>query len=192
MFKMRTVKVLGALVAAMTAGIGVLVLINGEPVRPQNELAAIVPLGQNIANITDTEKPVVLGRWKNVVVHSVKSADESMEGTYHFIVQPPDENGRSAVTATRLWRAQADGNHIAVAGYSNSECIGVCLIGDFSAEPPADGQLKSLVAHVKSLQAVCHIPSASVYLYGELDSRGGSPGKAFPAGEFNYRIGVNR
>ena len=183
----RTMKTLGALVAAMTVGSVALILMETAPIRPPvTNLSAVTSLADESSEaISQTNVAIKAAKWRQIVVHtSVEPLDADRD--CHFVIeQTPGSDGKS-VRATSLWDRQAEGNHVFASGYNwNASSIGVCLIGDFSQTPPTASQMRSLIGLIRSLQQTCGVTADRVYLAWDIDPRTASPGAAFPAREFN-------
>ena len=189
----RTVKSLTALVMAMTSGTFVLMLLEckADPLRPPTDrLAATASGGLNFEQVVwQTRVPVQPMKWRYVVVHSAPSAAGELAQGCHFLVwQSPDGRGYR-VTPTQRWDSQVDGRHVFVGGHDyNSISIGICLIGEFSAQPPTQEQFNALIALVRQLRQDCGIPADRIYLARQLPTTTRSPGQAFPADLFDRLI----
>ena len=70
----------------------------------------------------------------------------------------------------------------------NRKGFGLCLIGDFSKEPPPAAQLLKAVAFVQFLRRLLEIPLEEIYPHRDLNATL-CPGEAFPWEEFICRIG---
>ena len=189
MERSRTVKVLIALFVAMILGSVVLIVLETAPVNPHRDLAAIShpsdALGRSIYR---TNVPVQPVKWRSIVIHSTGGRGANIAKESHFLVRP-DGEGSSAVEMTPLWDRQVEGNHVYVPGRDfNSDSIGVCLVGDFSAQPPSPSQMKALLALVQSLQRTLNVSADHVYLHSDLDASSRSPGAAFPVREFTLAL----
>jgi hypothetical protein len=183
MFASRTAKTLVALSISMTVAAAVLLLLETAPVQVSAQnLAAVSEDGSpGGAVIRDTAVPIQAIKWRNIVL---RSSAGGRQGADHFRV---GEDGR--LVATSLWRRQQSGNVVYVPGRDfNADSIGICLVGDFSAEPPSGAQWEAVIDLVGSLQKTFRIPADRVYLQRELDRASDSPGDAFPAGRFNRSL----
>ena len=183
MIDARTTKVLGALLVAMTVGALLLMAMEFEPPRPSSNALA------SIRNSAAVGLGDVSRKWRRIILHSSTGGKDTLPQRCHFIISPkPDANG-FLVQPTALWKKQIPGHHVYVKGHDfNSDSIGVCLIGDFSKQPPGTEQFEALLVVVSSLQNKCGITSDNIYLSSELKS-GARPGLAFPVGEFKSRLG---
>jgi len=175
------------LLVAMTLGTLALMVLETEPVRPRAQPLSVLspPPGGPAQVIYDTSVPLRRDAWRHVVIHAAASADAPAASRCHLLIEPDAQAGWK-VTATPHWAKQQPSSH--VTGFWKDASIGVCLIGDFSAEPPDREQFNLLVELVNALQEVCKIPADKVYLYSDLVARSSSPGEAFPAGRFTARL----
>jgi len=193
MANQRTVTTLVLLLAAMTAGAFVLVLMETAPIRPSAEpLAAFgAPSDGPFARVVQPENvPLNRAKWRNIVVHSTGDEGDDLADQCHFLIGL-DHNGEVAVEATRLWHDQRCGGHVATPNDDfNTDSIGICLVGDFADGPPSGAVLDALVSVTKHLQYRCRIGRASVYLYRHLSPSTYSPGRAFPEEVFTDRLAL--
>ena len=176
----RTIKVLAALVVAMTIGAFALLILDKEPIKPPAaRIAALAERNTGAsAIIRQTNVPIQPIKWHRIVIHSSQTSPE-IEQRCHFVIE---SSGKGLIRPTALWRQQADGRHTYVRypGF-NTDSIGICVRGDFSANRPTGEQTEALVALVRALQEKLDIRASQVYLHSDLDSRSNSPGPLFPA-----------
>lgn len=184
----RTIKSLTALVASMTVGTLVLMLLETAPIRPSDDasLAAVSSDSQKTGQqVFSTQVPVKSDTWRNVVIHATGHEGAAIAEQCHFVLSADG----SGFTATDLWRRQVAGSHIFAPGRDwNSDTIGICLDGDFMFDAPAERQFELLTSLVRTVQQACDIPADRVYLHGELVPHSRSPGEAFPNEAFNRRL----
>lgn len=183
----RTVKTLTALFVSMTAGALILMLMETPPIRATAQpLTVLAPPPAGAAQtVYETASPIARGKWSYVVVHAAPNSENPVATGCHFVIdRAPD--GRWQVYASDAWRNQKPGRHIGGSWQAGS--IGVCIIGDFSAEGPQSAEFDSLVELVNALQDICRIPADRVYLMSDLDARSTSPGRFFPAAKFSGKL----
>lgn len=186
----RTMKTLGALVVAMTAGSIALILMEAPPIRPPvtNLSAVAVPTDEFSQVISQTDEPIKIAKWRNIVVHT-GAEPLDVDFDCHFVVDPSPRPDGSILRATALWHRQVSGNHVFAGGHNwNADSIAVIVMGDFSQTPPSAEQMQALVGLVRSLQRACGISAERVYLARDVDPRSGSPGAAFPSAQFNASL----
>lgn len=125
---------------------------------------------------------------------------------YHFVIGNGQGLADGVIHVGYRWNQQLPGAHVASAspaevrsGISqmslsaadaslfNRHTIGICLVGNGNRRPFTDRQLRELVALVRELQTQLGIPGSAVYLHSDL-SKVESPGKNFPAAEFEAQI----
>jgi len=85
---------------------------------------------------------------------------------YHFVIGNGVDVSDGLVEVGRRWKYQLQGAH--VGGDLNKECIGVCLIGDFSSGRPTARQMASLDRLLRFLQARCAVPTTRVLGHSEV------------------------
>jgi len=187
MFGSRTTKTLTALLATMSLGALILLVMETAPIAPVAEgLAALdTSSGQRRQVVHDTRVPVQPAKWRNIIIHAAGSDQTGLADQCHFIIRGVAAADGSNVTVTSLWKDQRPGRHTNVHGRDyDRDSIAICLIGDFSRKRPTQLQFDSLVRLARSLQQTCRITADHIYLRREVDFRSGRPGRHFPAKEF--------
>jgi N-acetyl-anhydromuramyl-L-alanine amidase AmpD len=190
MVRSGTIKTLATLLAAMTFGTALLILMETAPARP----LVPVPL-QALKNrenqaelelVRNTEVELAYQKWRNIIVHDLSREPGVAKGC-HFVIGGPD--GKDAVVrATSLWTNQQDGNHITMPGFSyNQTSIGICLAVNTNKAMPTAAQRKALVNLVRTLQAQFEVPADHVYLHSDLGENG-CPGGFFSSDEFRSQL----
>ena len=183
----RTTKVLGALLGAMTIGALLLMVMESDPPRPnRGDLASA-------RHKTLTQQWAITHphpcRWRRIVVHSSAGGPDTLPRRCHFVVDAAADSKGQWIRPTELWKQQSAGYHVYVPGHDfNADSIGICIMGDFSTRSPDPDQLETLITLVCELQKQCRIGADSVYLQSELNPQKQLPGKAFPVGLFNARL----
>lgn len=94
---------------------------------------------------------------------------------YHFVVGNGHGMNDGQVKPTFRWAEQSTGAHAGEARY-NEEGIGICLIGNFQAEPPTERQMESLSQLVSELQGRWQISDERVVTHGQIKATA-CPGK---------------
>ena len=185
----RTVTTLGLLLAAMTAGAFVLLLMETAPIRPDAEpLAAYgtkaeTPVSRAVAALN---VPLNRAKWRNIVIHTVTEAPDIADRC-HFTIDT-DADGAVVIAATEIWNDQRAAEHVLTADVDfNNDSIGICLMMDADQDLPP-GVFETLVDLTHCLQKRCRINSASVYLHRDLDPGSLSPGDRFPEAAFTHLL----
>jgi len=179
----RTVKTLTALLAAMTVGAFVLMLMETAPIESaSSSLSALSNSQRRVEElILATHEPAKLAKWRNIVLHSTGAEGNGIARRCHFLVDI-GASGVGVIRPTPLWKQQLDGNHVDGLGRDfKADSIGICLLGDFALHPPRRALFQALMTLVRGLQNTFDIGAESVYLHSDLDAHSFSPGPAFPA-----------
>ena len=139
------------------------------------------------------EPPVAVHAWRYIVVHHSATPGGSAalfekyhreqrhweNGMgYHFVIGNGVDVADGLVEVGDRWVRQIQGAH--VGGDFNKECIGICLVGDFSQKRPSARQMASLDRLVRFLMARCGVPASRVI--GHCEARPGHtvcPGRYF-------------
>ena len=125
---------------------------------------------------------------------------------YHFVVGNGQGLADGVIHVGYRWNRQLPGAHVASASAAevrtgiskaslsvtdadlfNRRTIGICLVGNGNKRTFTDRQVRELIALVRELQDQLGIPGSAVYLHSDL-SKVQSPGKYFPAAEFEAQI----
>ncbi len=189
----RTIKILTALLAAMTFGAIALIVMETAPISPPQTTLALTNQSGDRSEpaVFDTDVPIQQIKWRNIIVHSGDISRQNGR-RYHFVVSPGGQTGET-VRATKLWNEQLSGRHTEIPGRNfNVDSVGICLVGDFSQSPPSREQFTALVGLVRTLQENLSVPADRVYLYSDLNAEAGSPGVAFPNEAFSARLLAGR
>jgi N-acetylmuramoyl-L-alanine amidase len=127
------------------------------------------------------EPAVPMHAWRYIVVHHSATAGGSAalfekyhrenrhweNGMgYHFVIGNGVDVPDGLVEIGHRWDQQLQGAH--VGGELNKECIGVCLVGDFSSGRATAKQMAALDRLVRFLQARCAIPTTRVLGHSEV------------------------
>ena len=108
---------------------------------------------------------------------------------YHFVIDNgTDGKPDGCVETGSRWVKQMPGGHCRQA-CMNEQGIGICLVGDFSHDPPTAKQLDALVSLVRKLQEQFNISDDRVLGHGDVAGENSKcPGHAFPWEEFRKRM----
>ena len=121
------------------------------------------------------------------IIHRRRGFDRGLG--YDFVIDNgTDTRADGQIEASPRWMKQMDGAHCDLGGMN--ECgIGICLVGDFTHEPPTKEQMDSLVLLVNTLRKYYHIPSSRIIRHKDVPGkRTQCPGNSFPWEEFKSRL----
>jgi hypothetical protein len=139
--------------------------------------------------------------WRAIVIHHMASGTGSAavihrihrqkgwDGIgYHFVIGNGTLTDDGAVEVAYRWTGQKVGAHCRQArngdgNWWNRNSIGICLIGDFTEEPPSEVQMRSLRRLVRALMDTYGIPATAVVPHGSVKVTA-CPGRLFPWREF--------
>lgn len=203
----RTRTVWVALAASMTAGIGLLSLLDpGSPSRAGGvSLSPLMATGgaRGVEAVFGTTEPIEPGRWESiVVVHSgspvgspasIEEAHRSVgyDGMgFHFLVGNGTGMSEGQIHVGYRWMEQRDGAELA--GLDSSKgVVEVCLVGDGDRRPFGDEQLHRAAQLVAALADRLGIESSQIMLHSDL-AETSSPGDYFPRQAFEDLIASMR
>lgn len=201
-FSMRTKVVWGALLAAMTGGAGMLLVLDGSGV-PRIDGMALPALAAtsgpaSVEGIFRTRAELDRTRWKAIVIHHTGApyatpdsldADHRAIGLrglgHHFVIGNGSGLGDGEVHAGYRWLDQLPGAHALgdQAEWLDRHALSICLVGDGDRRPFTRAQLQRSAQLVMALARELDIPADRIYLQKEL-APVTDPGLKFPEGSF--------
>jgi len=173
MARSGTIITLATLVASMSVGACVLILMETEPAEPTGPVLLSASdaqeAGPELAIVHRTDAALQFIKWRNIVVHDSRCPQPGIADGCHFIIGRRGKFGDGAIYPTRRWRLQQDGNHVRVPGFNfNANSVGICVLRDDRAGGLTRKQFDALVRLIRALQITCSIPRDHVYLHSEL------------------------
>ncbi|MCE9591220.1 MAG: peptidoglycan recognition protein family protein [Planctomycetes bacterium] len=199
----RTLIVLTSLVAAMTVASAVLLILEPRPVIPAEQimLSSLERDSDSDRQLFETTPPPTAGRWTAIVIHNSGAVQGSSAtinrlheqlgrggNGYHFVIGNGSGMPDGQVEAGFRWSRQLVGAYAAGPGsdFLNRRAIGICLVGDFSRQPPTQAQLRELIWVVRHLQTQFGIPPEHVVV--QMLPEGQGAGRYFPTLAFRQQI----
>lgn len=206
--RVRTKVVWCALAAAMTAGVGLLSLLDpGSPARSGGlTLSPLMATGgaRGVEAVLQTRTPIETGRWNRIVlVHSGSptGSPAAIEDThrsvgydglgFHFVVGNGAGMPDGQIHVGYRWMDQQDGAQLAGLAGSSKGIIEVCLIGDGDRRPFGKEQLLRTAQLVSALAERLGISPEEVHLHQDL-AQTSSPGRYFPRQAFEELLASMR
>ena len=140
--------------------------------------------------------------WRYIVVHHSATAGGSAASferyqtgaggwdslAYHFVIGNGTQTGDGVIEVGPRWSLQREGAHAGVPEY-NERGIGICLVGDFTAQGPTPLQMRSLHALVRYLMRSYSIPLDGVLGHQECPGAATEcPGLNFPMDQFRQSL----
>ena len=137
--------------------------------------------------IFQTHAPVQPGRWKYVFIHDSRTdggnaatLGESADGLAdHFVIGNGDGCEDGEVQIAQRWHRQKEAGTVEGRTRLRTDCITICVIGDFNRALPTSTQMLRLQQLVNALQDRCGIPAANVHVAERTASASGV-GRHFP------------
>jgi hypothetical protein len=204
-----------SLVGVLTLTGGLLMATRSAPLAPDASRSLLAANGAaSLEAVFDTKTPVKPGRWKRVFIHHSQSpsgnaatlaeaASASAAGgaagpADHFVIGNGDGCGDGEIQLGQRWNQQRPAG--AIGGWGSggtgrvpttakveSDCITICLIGDFDRAFPTPAQVERLGQLVTTLQGRLGISKDAVWVWETPASPIGI-GKYFPQGAFRERL----
>lgn len=185
------INTLAALLGALTVGTILLMVMETAPIRPDitSLIASSATANDPVEIIRQTDIPIQMIKWRNIVIHSASAQERSIIDKCHFVIEPDASQHSGRIRATKLWKRQDHRYYIARpnSGFCENS-IAVCIIGDFNRVSPSSKQMSDALSLVQALQFEFQISRGHVYLHRNLDSTSRSPGRNFPADWFNGQL----
>ena len=159
----RVARVLVALLAAMTVGAFVLLLLEGKPVPAGAFSLSSYSQLDSVGDAIHSEKTPRKGSWRTIDISYTYTTGGNLQqiATLNRLAGPEDLNfhflicnGRSAsdgaIASTARWQKQLP--CIQGGGWNGNEfTIRICIVGDDAGNPPTDTQVRRLAATVQAL-----------------------------------------
>lgn len=189
--------VLAGLVAFLAMTGAILKTLAPAPLAPDlsGSLYAVGP-EQSIGRIFDTPVAVKPGRWHSIYVHhsltqTGNAATLAQDGggiADHFLIGNGDPIADGAVETESRWSRQIEAGSVPGVEIS-SDCISICMIGNFNRVRPSPTQQARLLELVSTLQQQLGIDSNHVVL-GIAGAEGSVAGigKRFPGIAFRGQL----
>lgn len=159
----RVAKVLVALLASMTVGAFVLLLLEGSPVPAGAFSLSSYSQLDNVSDAIRSRATPRQGSWRAIEIsysyttggnlrqiaalNRLASPDDL---NFHFLIGNGRSTGDGAIISTAKWQNQLPG--IPGVGWAGNEfTIRICIVGDDAGNPPTDAQVRRLAAVVQAL-----------------------------------------
>jgi hypothetical protein len=163
------------------------------PSAPASLFALDAP--QSMDAIFRTGVPVDAGRWRYIFVHhsrTLSGSAASFTGANglpgdHFVIGNGDGAIDGEIELTQRWAAQLAAAPAAGLDRIGSDCISICLVGDFDQEAPTPTQQLRLTQLVGALQRKLQIRAGQIVLL-ETAGTQASAGRHFPATAFRTQL----
>ena len=184
---------------AMTLAAGLLLLLDGRPIRTDglslSPLASAETIGRQNNPILTRAK---LANWQAIVIHhsgslvgSHTTIEKEHQGRnfrglgHHFIIGNGTGMDDGQVHIGYRWLDQLPGAHATGqnADWYNSNAISICLVGDGNRQPFTPAQVQQLTTLVESLRKQLGLPADRVLLASDI-APVADPGRLFPAGVY--------
>lgn len=204
-----------SLVGVLTLTGVLLMATRSAPLAPDASRSLLAASGPaNMEAVFDTKVPVKQGRWKRVFIHhsqspsgsaatlaeaaAATSAGGAAGPADHFVIGNGDGCGDGEIQLGQRWNQQRPAGAIGGWGANGrsgppttakveSDCITICLIGDFDRAFPTPAQMERLGQLVTMLQGRLGITKDAVWVWETPQSPIGI-GRYFPQGAFRERL----
>lgn len=204
----RTKIVWSALIASMTALIGLLSLLDsGNPALSAKGVSlsplASITAERGVDAIFNTKADIDPNQWDSIVIVHSGSPAGSAESIgaqhkqigydglgYHFLIGNGTGMGNGEIHLGNRWLTQTQGAQLAgIDQNAKAKTIEICLIGNGDRKPFTDQQIQYLAQVVSALADRLEIPSSRIFLHQDLAPTT-SPGRYFPRANFNELLGT--
>ena len=145
--------------------------------------------------VFETSVPVTKQRWKSIFVHHSRTptgnADMLASGNGgladHFLIGNGSGCIDGEIQMGHRWSGQLPAGEVPGTQSIASDCISICLVGDFDHSTPTPTQRQRLAQLVNTLQGGLGVSAAQVYLH----QGSGTPadvGSRFPVASFREQL----
>jgi hypothetical protein len=150
---------------------------------------------QSMDAVFHTASPVQTDRWKYVFVHHSQTREGSSQTLVgrdgvpvdHFVIGNGDGAIDGEIQITQRWAGQLAAAPAPGLDRIGSDCVSICLIGDFDHTDPTPTQTLRLTQLVGALQRKLQIGAGQVILVDAPNSPAGT-GRRFPASGFRTQL----
>jgi hypothetical protein len=170
----RNVLVIAGLLSSLTLTSILLLILAPSPLLPEPRSLVVVESNPALDEIFDTQAPA--RAWQSIFIHHSKTRRaDAAGGGDHFLITGPADGADGAIRIEQCWTNQ---QQAATAAASN--CITICIVGDFDQSAPTATQIRRTQLLVQSLQRRLRISAKNVIAYDRPNSPSGL-GRHFPA-----------
>lgn len=203
--KRRNVVVFTGLVGMLTLTSAVLMALAPAPLTPGASSSLFAVEDQNsLDTIYQTKESVlqpggeaIKGRWTSIYIHQSRtpSGDALTVGQQstvfgvsdHFVLGNGDGAGDGEIQVGQRWNRQIPAAAPTAGSSIQSNCISICLVGDFDTTVPTPTQIRRLSQLVSSLQQRLSISKEAVFVVANTRSAAGI-GRFFPVSAFKEQL----
>lgn len=185
-----------SLVGLLTLTSVLLLALAPDPLAP-GSAASLFALDQptSMDAVFSTGVPVAKGRWTSIYVHHSKTSSGNADSLAnrpggladHFVIG----NGAGCVDGQvqigHRWSSQLPAGDVPGTRSIASDCVAVCLVGDFDRSAPTPTQRLRLTQLVHTLQSRLGVSGDRVYLH-QGSNTPADAGSAFPVAEFRQQL----
>ena len=173
-----------------------LLALSPAPLTPSASASLFaLDVPQSMDAVFRTTSPVEAGRWKYVFVHHSRTPDGSAQTLVgrdglpvdHFVIGNGEGALDGEIQITQRWAGQVAAAPAPGLDRIGSDCVSICLIGDFDQAAPTPTQVLRLNQLVGALQRRLQIGAGQVLLVDAPNSPAGT-GRQFPATAFRTQL----
>jgi N-acetyl-anhydromuramyl-L-alanine amidase AmpD len=192
----RRIVVFLSLVSVLTLTSALLLALAPAPLKPDSTSSLFaLDTPEAMEAVFQTKVAPKTGKWKYIYVHhaarqegnAISLSDSPGGLADHFVIG----NGNGAIDGEiqmgQRWNQQVSANPPRGATQIDSNCISICMVGDFDHAVPTAMQLQRLTQLVNALQGRFDIPAGQVLLLSDPNSQAGM-GRYFPATAFREQL----
>lgn len=175
----RNVLVIAGLLSSLTLTSILLLILAPSPLLPEPRSLMVIESNPALEEIFDTQTPINVGRWNSIFIHHSKTrrAAGASAGD-HFQIMGPSDATDGEIRIDPRWNTQQAAASSASSFPTN--CICICIVGDFDQSAPTPTQIRRAQQLIQTLQRRLRIPAKNVIAYDRPNSPAGL-GRQFPA-----------
>lgn len=159
---------MGALLLGLALAGGILKALAPAPLTPEDSLLATGI--EKVDHIFETPVQVTQSRWRSIYVHqsltpegNTRSLSQDDGLADHFIIGNGQGMGDGQLSRGERWTQQRAAGRVPGVAI-NSDCLSICLVGDFNRDHPTPAQEATLLELISALQKQLGIKSDHIVL----------------------------
>lgn len=192
----RKLAVFVSLVGLLSMTSVLLLALAPDPLAP-GSTASLFALDQpgSMEAVFDAGVPVAPGRWKSIFIHHSRTASGNADTLANRAGGLPDHfiigNGAGCIDGEvqigQRWATQLPAGPVPGTTSIASDCVSICVIGDFDRTVPTPTQQHRLTQLVNTLQSRLGVGATGVYLH-QGTGTAADAGRNFPLTAFRQRL----
>jgi hypothetical protein len=186
-----------SLVGLLSLTSALLLALAPDPLAPGSaaSLFALDQRGSSMDAVFDTGVPVAKGRWKSIFIHHSRTPSGNADTLAspiggladHFVIGNGSGCVDGGVQIGNRWSNQLPAGEVPGTRSIATDCVSICVVGDFDRTAPTPTQQLRLTQLVHTLQSRLGVGAAQVYLHQGTNTAA-DIGSAFPVAALREQL----